>query len=180
MSMERRNAIELRMPSPGRLVGYAAVFDKRSRDLGGFTESVHPGAFTRSLGNSENVMALYDHDGKSVLGRVGAGTLKLEEDERGLRFEIDLPPTTVGKDLAALVERNDVAGASFAFTVPKGGDKWRTEDRSVHRELLEVNLHEITITGNPAYPDTSVAKRHSLFIYPVRLSLAMRYMETVL
>ncbi|MEW8684065.1 MAG: HK97 family phage prohead protease [Candidatus Thiodiazotropha endolucinida] len=178
MDMERRNAVELRMPSPGVLVGYAAVFNARSRDLGGFTESVRPGAFRRSLSNADNIMALYDHDGKSVLGRVGAGTLKLEEDQRGLRFEINLPPTTVGKDLAALVERQDVAGASFAFTVPKGGDTWLNEGRKVHRELNEVNLHEITITADPAYLDTTVAKRHMPVLYP-RLSLAMRYLETV-
>jgi len=178
MDKELRNAVELRMSNPGQLVGYAAVFNKRSRDLGSFTESILPGAFQGSLKDSENVMALYDHDGKSVLGRVGAGTLRLEEDQRGLRFEIDLPPTTVGKDLAALVERQDVAGASFAFTVPEGGDNWSTDARSTHRELTEVNLHEITVTANPAYPDTTVAKRHLENTRP-RLKLALRFMETV-
>ncbi|MCG7985652.1 MAG: HK97 family phage prohead protease [Candidatus Thiodiazotropha lotti] len=176
--MERRIAIELRMPSPGLLVGYAAVFDAQSRDLGGFTESVRSGAFTRSLSNADHICALYDHDGKSVLGRVGAGTLKLEEDRRGLRFEIQLPPTSVGKDLAALVERQDVAGASFAFTVPKGGDTWHREGRALHRELREVNLHEITVTANPAYPDTTVAKRHIPARHP-RLNVALCYLETV-
>ncbi|MCP5415138.1 MAG: HK97 family phage prohead protease, partial [Chromatiaceae bacterium] len=111
---ERRVAAELRASQSGRLEGYAAVFGVSSHDLGGFREIVRSGAFARSLKSSGHVRALYDHDGRSVLGRVGAGTLRLAEDTRGLHFEIDLPPTTVGKDLAVLVERGDVAGASFA------------------------------------------------------------------
>lgn len=178
MNKELRNAVELRMSNNGQLMGYAAVFNKRSRDLGGFTESILAGAFQSSLQDADDVVALYDHDTRSVLGRVGSGTLRLEEDQRGLRFEIDLPPTTVGKDLAALVERKDVAGASFAFTVPEGGDKWITDARSVHREVSKVNLHEITVTPFPAYPDTTVAKRHLENTRP-RLKLALRFMETV-
>jgi len=177
MSMERRNCTELRMESPGKLVGYAAVFNAPSHDLGGFTERVKPGAFARSLKSPDSIRALYDHDGKDVLGRVGAGTLRLAEDQRGLRFEIDLPPTTVGKDLGVLVERGDVAGASFAFRVPENGDEWRSTDNGVERYLHDVDLHEITVTANPAYPDTTVAKRR-LNRKP-RLLIAMKWLESV-
>ena len=176
--METRQAYELRQGGSNRLSGYAAVFNAVSRDLGGFTESIRPGAFTRSLKDSNNVLALYDHDRKSILGRVGAGTLKLEQDRRGLKFQIDLPDTSIGKDLAVLVERGDVAGASFAFSVPKSGDAWNRRNGVAHRELIDVNLHEITITGTPAYPDTSVAKRGMPGFTP-RLSLALKFMETL-
>ena len=179
-ALEVRSAIELRASGAGRLEGYAAVFGKPSQDLGGFTESVRRGAFTRSLASPAGILALYDHDSRSILGRVGAGTLRLAEDTRGLHFEIDLPQTSIGGDLAVLVQRGDVAGASFAFTTPKGGDHWSLRDGNPHRELLDVNLHEITVTANPAYLDTEVAKRH-LFTYrtPTRLQLAQHYMETV-
>jgi HK97 family phage prohead protease len=120
---------------------------------------------------------LYDHDGRSVLGRVGAGTLRLAEDARGLHFEIDLPPTTVGRDLGILVERGDVAGASFAFRVPEGGDEWRNTDQGIVRELLDVDLHEITVTADPAYPDTTVAKR-AMPNRHHRVALALRFLET--
>ncbi|MCB1727223.1 MAG: HK97 family phage prohead protease [Gammaproteobacteria bacterium] len=174
---ERRVAAELRASQSGRLEGYAAVFGVSSHDLGGFREIVRSGAFARSLKSSGHVRALYDHDGRSVLGRVGAGTLRLAEDTRGLHFEIDLPPTTVGKDLAVLVERGDVAGASFAFRVPPNGDEWRNTDSGIVRELLDVDLHEITVTADPAYPDTTVAKRHIPLLHR-RLALALRYLET--
>jgi len=182
--METRRAYELRQEGNNRLSGYAAVFGAVSRDLGGFTESIREGAFTRTLSDGDNILALYGHDDKSILGRVGAGTLKLREDQRGLWFEIDLPPTSTAKDLAALVERRDVAGASFAFTVPKGGDHWSELNGKPHRQLLDVSLHEITITGNPAYPDTTVAKRglRQHVYVPVRLKKlknAQRFMETV-
>jgi Escherichia/Staphylococcus phage prohead protease len=179
-ALEVRSATELRASSAGRLEGYAAVFGKPSQDLGGFTESVRPGAFTRSLASPAGILALYDHDTRSILGRVGAGTLRLMEDTRGLQFEIDLPDTTVGKDLSVLIQRGDIAGASFAFTTPKGGDHWSLRDGDPHRELLDVDLREITVTANPAYLDTEVAKRH-LFSYrtPTRLQLAQYYLETV-
>lgn len=179
-AIEIRAAHDLRVSDSGRLEGYAAVFNHESQDLGGFTESVRPGAFARSLGDPASILALYDHDRKNVLGRVGAGTLRLMEDARGLSFSIDLPPTTTGRDLGALVERGDVQGASFAFTVPKGGDSWVRRGNKFHRELLDVNLHEITITASPAYLDTSVAKRMlPHIIFPVRLSLAQKFLETI-
>lgn len=179
-ALEVRTAVELRATSAGRLEGYAAVFGTPSQDLGGFTESVRPGAFARSLASPAGILALYDHDTRSILGRVGAGTLRLAEDSRGLHFEVDLPKTSIGSDLSVLVQRGDVAGASFAFTTPAGGDHWSLRGGDPHRELLDVDLHEITVTANPAYLDTEVAKR-SLFSYrlPTRLQLAQRYMETV-
>jgi hypothetical protein len=178
--IETRPAYELRAPSTGRLEGYAAVFNAMSRDLGGFTESIQPGAFTRSLADADNVMALYEHEQKSVLGRVGSGTLRLREDQRGLFFEVDLPPTQVARDLTALIERRDITGASFAFSVPKGGDYWSEVNGKAHRNLIDVTLHEITVTSNPAYVDTSVARRHLQHVYvPVRLRNAHRFMETL-
>ncbi len=90
MEIERRSTIELRS-SNGRLEGYAAVWGAWSADLGGFRERVQHGAFTRSLREPDGILALYDHVSPYVLGRVGAGTLKLAEDTRGLHFDIDLP-----------------------------------------------------------------------------------------
>lgn len=144
----------------GKLVGYAAVFNAPSHDLGGFREIIKPGAFKRTLADSAHVRALNNHDGNQVLGRVGSGTLRLEEDNTGLRFELDLPPTSYARDLSALVERGDVAGCSFAFRVRPGGEQWEESNGQSIRVLTALDLDEITITANPAYPDTSVAKRN--------------------
>lgn len=141
----------------GRLVGYAARFNSMSQDLGGFVETIQPGAFTRTLKDADNVMALYGHDDKQVLGRVGAGTLRLSEDDSGLRYELDLPDTTLGSDLGKMVRRGDVTGASFGFHIKD--QKWDHSQAPARRELLDVVLLEISITAFPAYPQTSVTKR---------------------
>lgn len=157
---ERRAAIELRAAGKDKLVGYAATFNAPSRDLGGFTEYVRPGAFKRSLASGADVVALVGHNSSLILGRRGAGTLHLSEDAKGLRFEIDVPPTQAGRDIMISVERGDVAGASFAFMVPESrGQRWDFNAKPVIRELLDVDLMDVTVCANPAYEDTSVALR---------------------
>lgn len=182
MTIERRTFGELRTAGSNKLAGYAAVFDSPSRDLGGFVEVIRPGAFRRSLADADQVRALYEHDSGQVLGRVGARTLRLREDTRGLAFEVDLPATTYARDLAALVERGDVAGCSFSFSVAPGGQRWEKRSDYLLRELLDVALSEITITANPAYPDTSVAKRsleHWHAQSAPSLTLARLYLSTI-
>ena len=135
--------------------GYAAVFDSPA-DLGEFTELVKPRAFSNSLQSGKNIRALYDHDSKALLGTTQAGTLILKEDHKGLAFAIEMPNTTYGNDVLELVKRGDIAGCSFGFKVKE--DNWQAGDRFT-RELLDVELYEITLTANPAYPQTSAAIR---------------------
>src|SRR5436190_23067055 len=117
--VEQRSVVELRAEQ-SRIVGYAAVFNTRSLDLGGFVEVVNPQAVTRAL--SADVVALYQHDPAAVLGRTPQ-TLQLMADTRGLAFTLDPAPTQAGRDALALVQRGDVKGASFGFRALK--DAWR-------------------------------------------------------
>lgn len=181
MELETRSGQALKSSSQGMLVGYAAKFNSPSLDLGGFREIIKPGSFTRSLATGEHVRALYNHNADQVLGRVGAGTLRLTEDEVGLRFELDLPATTYARDLAALVERGDVSGCSFAFSVRPGGETWDTVNGESIRTLTALDLEEITITARPAYPDTTVAKRAleaSAFDTYIMNPLSVAWLET--
>lgn len=174
--MERRGAIEIRAAAGNRLEGYAALFNTPSSDLGGFTEVIRPGAFSASLAASPDVLALYEHDTRHVLGRTTAGTLKLEEDAKGLRFQIDVAATSLGRDLLVSVGRGDVRGASFAFRAQE--DRWTEGYNGMMRELIAVDLLDVTVTANPAYPDTSVARRAlEQATVPFRLVLANRYIE---
>lgn len=146
------------------LHGYAAIFNSEA-DLGGFVEVIRNGAFRKSLEGGSNIRALYHHQGDALLGTTRGGTLTLREDAHGLAFELALHDTTHGRDLAILVNRGDVAGCSFGFRVPEGGDRWEARGAQTVRELLTVQLHEITLTSDPAYQDTTVALRSMPSVY---------------
>jgi HK97 family phage prohead protease len=158
------------------LTGYAAVFNSEA-PLPGFMEVIRQGAFAKSLATGSNIRALWHHQTDALLGTTRGGTLKLHEDAKGLRFELALPDTTHGRDLAILVDRGDVTGCSFGFRVAEGGDRWEQRGAQLVRELLAVDLHEITLTHDPAYQDTSVALRSmpSLGTSP---NLARLWLET--
>lgn len=140
------------------LHGYAAVFNSEA-NLGTFSEVIRPGAFAKSLATGSNIRALYHHQGDALLGTTRGGTLQLREDAHGLAFTLALPDTSHGRDLAILVDRGDVAGCSFGFRVADGGDRWEQRGSTLVRELLTVELAEITLTSDPAYQDTTVAMR---------------------
>lgn len=157
MELERRHAT-IDSIAENRVTGHAVVFDTRSRDLGGFVEVVRPQAVDRALKAGARIVALYNHDTASVLAHTPR-TLTLTKDARGLAFSMTLPDTTVGRDVLALVERGDVSGASFGFKTIK--DAWHQEGNLMIRELLDVEIAEITLTAFPAYEqtDVSIAKR---------------------
>lgn len=153
----REFEIELELREEGdemSLVGYAALFNSRSENLGGFTEMIAPGAFSRSLKSRNDVKLLWNHDTSAVLGSTRAGTLRLMEDDKGLRVEASLPNTTHGRDAKELIKRGDVTGFSFGFSIPgKGGDAWNAE--GTERTLKSVRLHEVSLTPFPAYTATN-------------------------
>ena len=131
--------------------GYAAVFNSRSENLGGFTEFVAPGAFTRSLKTRNDVKLLWNHDAGQVLGSTRARTLTLTEDARGLKVTAQLPNTQLGRDTAELLKRGDVDAMSFGFNVIK--DKWNANGDE--RTLEAVRLFEVSIVAFPAYSATA-------------------------
>ena len=152
LTVERRAFPEIRAVGR-RLEGYAATFGSEAR-MGTFVETIEPGAFATAIGG--DVLALLDHDTGKVLGRTRSGTLRLSEDTRGLAFSLDIPDTQAGRDVLALSERGDLGGMSFGFKVPKGGEHWTGNRRS----LRTVGLMEISVVSAwPAYPDTELALR---------------------
>ena len=160
------------------LHGFAAIFNSEA-DLGGFVEVIRNGAFRKSLEGGSNIRALYQHQGDALLGTTRGRTLQLREDAHGLAFELALPDTTHGRDLAILVDRGDVAGCSFGFKVRDGGDRWEQRGAQLVRELLDVELVEITLTSDPAYADTSVAMRSRPLVLAVAGDINRAWMETV-
>lgn len=134
--------------------GYAAVFNKLSVDMFGFREIVRPGAFKNHLAGREfDCRALFNHDSNHVLGRTKSGTLEVREDERGLFWRATAPNVQWARDLAESVKRGDIDQCSFGFYTIE--DKWEEKEDYYLRELIEVEVDDVSIVTYPAYPDTS-------------------------
>jgi uncharacterized protein len=133
--------------------GYAAMYGVLSDDLGGYKERIAPGAFAQVLPTAD-VRALLNHDANEVLGRTKSGTLRLFDEDRGLRFELDLPDSPLGENVREAVKRGDIDGASFRFQIDQ--ESWDGEVRTV--ESVKA-LKDITLATYPAYPEASVELR---------------------
>jgi HK97 family phage prohead protease len=160
---------------PGTLIGSPGIpYNSWSEDLGGFVERVLPGAVRYE---GFDVVCCRDHEDHLVLGRLSNGTLRLSEGKKGLNYECDLPDVSYAHDLVKLVERGDVRGSSFRFTVLR--DEWIPARGSspARREIHELQLFELGPVTMPAYPQTVVGLR-SLFqklgIDADRLGVAVR------
>jgi len=145
--------------------GYAATFGTMSSpDALPFREVIKRGAFTRCLRDSNAVMLL-NHDPNMLLGKQSAGTLRLAEDERGLRVECDLPESPLGDNVRAAIARRDLDGMSFGFVADD--DEWTDEQDAVTGERYSLrtirsfrSLADVSVCTFPAYPGTSANVRN--------------------
>ena len=134
--------------------GLAVVFDQVT-DLGYGKEAIAAGSLDAALSRDDaDVRALYNHDPLYVLGRQSAGTLRLTPTTAGLEYEIDLPDTGYGRDLAELVRRGDITGASFAF-LP--GQVETRGGVTVHTSISR--LVDVSPVTYPAYPGATTETR---------------------
>ena len=141
--------------------GYFAVFNS-IYDMGcGMSESIAPGAFTKSLSN--DIRALTNHDSTLVLGRTKNHTLELREDSHGLWGKITINPNDRdAMNLYERVKRGDVDQCSFGFCIVSEETDFR-EDGSVHWTITETDTHEVSVCTFPAYEETAVsARKHDL------------------
>lgn len=148
-------------PENRHIEGYGSVFNKRSLDLGGFTEVIAPGAFDGVIEESD-VKCYLDHNpNRGILARSrnGEGSLTLSVDDEGLKYSFDAPHTALGDEVIEGLVRGDYSQSSFAFTVQD--ESWtKEEDGRYLRTITKVNrLYDVSIVADPAYPDTSVAMR---------------------
>lgn len=148
-------AIEQRAGGPTRIAGYAAVYyngepGSQYQLTRHVVERIRPGAFDRSLEDGDDVVALFNHDKSLVLGRRSAGTLEVSTDERGLKFSVVPPDTSVGQGVLESVRRGDVRGASFTFNARQQRMLSRRHAANV-RELIDVDVLDVGPVTFPAY-----------------------------
>lgn len=147
---------------PG-IAGIGVVYNQ-VYDTGWFKETVKPGACARVLSESQDVRSLFNHDVNQLLGRTKSGTLRLQDTADGFAFDCDTDPgTSVGRDVAAMIERGDIDGCSFSFNVRK--DTWSDEFDangryvSTTRTIEDIDMFDIGPVTFPAYTQTSVGMR---------------------
>lgn len=146
------------------IAGYAAVFNARSQPIFGlFVEEILPGAFADSI-RQDDIFAYWHHESSQVLGRAASKTLRLTEDDHGLRVEIDLPETTDGNDALTLIRRRDVSQMSFAFSVERDEDEiWKRIDGGMRlRQVKRAKLYEVSPVTHPAYRQTEIGARSEM------------------
>lgn len=139
---------------PPKIIGHAAVFNQLSEDFGIFREKISPGAFKKTIQEAD-IRALWNHEPIFILGRNKSGTLRLAEDDIGLRIEIDPPKTALINDLVIEpIRRGDVDQMSFAFRPIR--EDWEGDGENLTRDLKEVQLIDVSPVTFAAYPQTDV------------------------
>lgn len=139
--------------------GYAAVFGQVSDKTGeDWREQFAEGSFDDVIAERLTA-ALWNHNPDHLLGRQSSGTLRLSADSGGLSYELDIPNTSVGRDLRELHERGDITGASVGFM--PGLDAWGlTAQGDRLRTHTQVSyLRDISPVSFAAYDGTSVDMR---------------------
>lgn len=135
-------------------VGRAAVYNSPahlSQHGQPYTERIRPGAIVAR----ENVWCLYGHDENKPMGCTEAKTLRLDHNNEGLDFTLDIPETSYGQDAKALLARGEPIACSIGFFILK--DSWN--NNRTERTLEKIDLVELSLTAFPAYRDTHVALR---------------------
>ena len=159
--LECRDAQE---DSPRIISGYAAVFNQVAQ-IGRwyrYKEQIASGAFEGC--NYDKCVACFNHNTDNILARYSSGTLKLSVDEVGLRFEFEVPNTTVGNDMYELVKRGDISQCSFAFVVAE--ESWKYDEQNDENDENDLRtiekiaeLWDVSLVTYPAYEGTSVDAR---------------------
>lgn len=144
-----------------KISGYAAVFEQKTKIGTWYEEQIARGAFDEC--DFSRCVLNFNHDDNNLLGRVSSGTLKLEIDEKGLRFECELPDTTTANDILTLIRRGDIEGCSFAFVVRESSWEWLSDEDPAQldqRTIMKISeVFDVSVVTHPAYEQTSVDAR---------------------
>lgn len=147
--------IEIREDEDGNkeIRGYAAVFYDGTPatefslydDL---IERIDREAFADVL--EDDVRALFNHDKNIVLGRTTAGTARIFVDSTGLGYAITPPDSRA--DVMESVDRGDIDGSSFSFSVWGDGGETDYITEGDHRVRLIKRVSDLFDVGPVTFP----------------------------
>lgn len=145
------------------LAGRAIVYGQRT-DLGYCDEIIEPGALDNT--DLKDVRFLVNHNTDMIpLARSrnnnANSTMQLSVDEEGLaiRADLDIENNADAKTLYSAVNRGDLSGMSFMFTVDE--DSWEdVESDHPTRHIRSIgNVFEVSAVTFPAYSQTTLQAR---------------------
>lgn len=163
-SQHHKVRLEERADGQPKIVGYAAVYYDGTRSTEfelwpGLRERIAPGAFDNALAPAGEIVGLLNHDPSSLLGRRSAGTMRVTSDSVGLRYEIDVPDTQIGRDTVESIRRQDLGGSSFSFEVRNDGQEFSKSGDGEIRTLTDLNVGDVGPVTFPAYDATTTSLR---------------------
>lgn len=164
MEKELRYNPTIRLQEDSRTIeGIAMCFNSESEDLG-FIEKITKDAIDDDTIKRSDIFCYLNHDeSRGVLARSknGNGSLKLWLEDDGLHYRFTAPKTALGDEVLSYLERGEITGSSFAFTIADNGDKWeRAKDGKLLRTISKIDkLFDVSPVFQPAYNSTSVSRR---------------------
>lgn len=147
----------------GIIEGRAIVYDSET-NLVYFREIIKAGALKNT--NLKDVRFLVNHNTDMIpLARSrnnnDNSTMQLIADEKGLfvRVKLDIENNTEAAALYSAIERGDITGMSFMFTVR--AEEWQDEDTDCPlRTITDIEqVFEVSAVTFPAYEETEINAR---------------------
>jgi len=159
----------------GVVTGRPIVYDSRT-DLGFFDEVIERGALDHA--DLRDVRFLVNHDTSKIpLARSrnnnANSTMQLSVDDQGMaiRVNLDVKNNSDARNLYSAIERGDVSGMSFMFSVDD--EEWENlELEHPTRHIRKIsNVVEVSAVTFPAYEDTEISVRNKQALDSAKLAL---------
>ena len=144
------------------LRGTPIVYGSETDIMGWFREVIEPGALDGA--NLKDVPLLVNHNNSMIpvarsRNNTAKSTMRLKVTDRGLEMEadIDIERNTTARELDSAVERGDIDGMSFRFSV--ADERWEDLDTDYpKRHILKFDtIAEVSAVTFPAYAATSIS-----------------------
>jgi len=145
------------------ITGRPIVYDSKT-NLGYFDEIIEAGALDEA--DLKDVRFLVNHDTNMIpLARSRNNnknsTMQLSPDKlgMGIRVNLDTKNNSVSRNLYSAVEREDITGMSFMFTIDE--ERWENlESEHPTRHILKIGkVFEVSAVTFPAYESTEISAR---------------------
>jgi len=165
--MKELRVFEIRAEAPAGadsliLEGMPIVYDQPTEindPAGRYTEIIRRGALESA--DLTDARLLYNHDQNRVPLARTPKTMRFNQGPAGLKMTASLPDTEEARAVYTAVQRGDLSGMSFAFKVPKGGDRYSPATKT--REIFKIEkVYEVSVVPFPAYPQASVEARAAM------------------